>query len=299
MKISLIDMISGEENEQLAEQLLVYLLQYDKFREKFMIFLGYKSDRIIDVSNQFVTEDQRHDIALKCKRKKQINIELKGCANFTPAQIKALKNSKKSSPIHRIICPTAQKEKLSTFIQDQRTTKIFTWHELYNAFKNTKYSMLLEGIEAYFYYGETIKVVTIKKELKQYLSNQQNRAWYEIYSFVKNICDKLVDKTNTTYASWSHSKYLIGINIKKDYYKKNAYVFVGFYFTSPNSVEFFVETNREFIADKSLDKEDGTSIYNATYWDSKKSSEKYLESELVVEEFEKYVAKLDRWRGQE
>lgn len=291
-------MITGEENEQLAEQLLVYLLQHDTFREKFMKFLGYKSEKIIEVSNQFVTEDQRHDIVLKCKRKGQINIELKGCSGFTKAQIKALKNHKKSSPIHRIICPTAQKEKLLFFIQDKRTTKIFTWQELYKTFKNTKYSMFLEGIEDYFYYGETIKTATIKNEIKQYVSNKQNRAWHEIYSFLKNICDKLVNETDNTYANWSHSKYLIGQYIKKDYYKKSAYVFIGFYFTSSTSIELFVETDSTFISDKYLDREDSSRIYNFTFWDSKDSSTKYLESENIVNKCQKYVMKLDRWRGQ-
>lgn len=292
-------MITGEENEQLAEQLLVYLLQYDAFREKFMKFLGYKSEKIIGVSNQFVTDDQRHDIVLKCKRKKQINIELKGCAGFTKAQVKALKNHKKSSPIHYVICPTAQKEKLSTYIKDKRITKILTWNKLCETFRNTKYSIFLEGIENYFNYAETIKITTVKNEIKQYLSNRQNRAWHEIYSFLNNICDQLVNETNNTYANWSHSKYEIGKYIKKDYYKKTAYVFIGFYFTSLNSIELYVQTNSTFISDKFLDREDNSRIYNFTFWDSKKSSEKYLESKNIVNNCQKYVLKLDRWRGQE
>lgn len=298
MNTSLIDMISGEENEQLAEQILVYLLQYDAFRNKFMQFLGYKSEKIIDVSNQFVTEDQRHDIVLTCKRKKQINIELKGCAGFTKAQLKSLKNNKNSSPIHHIICPTAKKEKLSSFIQDKRKTKIFTWNELYRFFKNTKYSSFLEGIEDYFYSGETIHTSTILKEIKQYLSNNQNRAWHEVYSFVNNICDKLVTETDNTYSNWSHSKYLIGKYIKKDYYRKSAYVFIGFYFTSPNSIEFFIETDKTYISDQFLDREDEKErVYNYTFWHSKDSTEKYLSSEDIVNKYRKYVTKLSKWRG--
>lgn len=296
MTESLAGWIAGSENEQFTENLLFCLLQESGFRKEFAKWLGY-STNITRVGKQRRDCDQRHDLVLYRKNGTPINVELKGCSGFTTAQRRALNGKRNTSKIHRIICPQPRKQALLEYIPDQRTTKIKTWAGLATRFKQSKYSLILEGIEQYLLSGETLSKRQLEEDIRRYRGSGSGRTWYETYAFVNHLTSLLMENTKKTYvAGWSYSNSSIGRYLRREYRRESAYLFVGFYFEG-DELHFLIQTNQKNIARRDL--EEWEHCWGKYLWSNDEGSPEHIHAEDCRKRISKYVQRLERWKGEE